>query len=115
MTVTFDRGRVSRIQPRWVRHEEAGRRGPPVTLFWGEDEFLLRDAAGALLAELGVRRDEVAASDWQGGETSNLSTPSLLGERRALLVLGAAVAPRSAAADELAATSPRRSPTPSWC
>src|SRR5690242_12865772 len=60
----------------------------PVALFWGEDEFLLREAANDLLAEFEVRADEVAGSDWQGGETANLSTPSLFGERRALLVTG---------------------------
>src|SRR5690242_11021935 len=70
--------------------ETRGGRGqsPPVALFWGEDEFLLREAANDLLAELDVRADEVAASDWRGGETANLSTPSLFGEQRALLVTG---------------------------
>jgi DNA polymerase-3 subunit delta len=60
-----------------------------VTLFWGEDEFLLRDAAHARLRAAGVEATEVDARAWQGGETSDLSTPSLWGERRALLVLGA--------------------------
>ena len=63
-------------------------KGPPLALFWGEDEFLLREAANDLLAELGVHADEVAGSDWRGGETANLSTPSLFGEQRALLVTG---------------------------
>jgi DNA polymerase III subunit delta len=64
---------------------------PPaaVTLLWGEDEFLLRDAAHARLRARGVEAIEIDAKLWQGGETSDLSTPSLWGERRALLVLGA--------------------------
>jgi DNA polymerase-3 subunit delta len=72
----------------------------PVALFWGEDEFLLREAASALLAEFDVHADEVAASDWRGGETGNLSTPSLFGEQRALLVTGVQSLPEGAA-DEL--------------
>ena len=59
---------------------------PGVALFWGEDEFLLRQAALELLAQRGVRATEVDGSDWRGGETSDLATPSLWGERRALLV-----------------------------
>src|SRR2546430_10741339 len=59
-----------------------------VALFWGEDEFLLREAANDLLAEFDVHADEVAASDWRGGETGNLATPSLFGGRRALVVTG---------------------------
>jgi DNA polymerase-3 subunit delta len=35
-----------------------------------------------------VRPAEVEAEDWQGGETSDLATPSLFGEERALLVTG---------------------------
>jgi DNA polymerase III subunit delta len=58
----------------------------PVVLFWGEDEFLLRQAALEHLAERGVRATEVDGSDWRGGETSDLATPSLWGEERALLV-----------------------------
>jgi len=61
--------------------------GPrPVVLFWGEDEFLLRQAALEHLAERGVRATEVDGPDWRGGETSDLATPSLWGEERALLV-----------------------------
>lgn len=59
---------------------------PPVALFWGEDEFLLRQAALQLLSERDWRAVEVDASEWRGGETSDLATPSLWGERRALLV-----------------------------
>jgi DNA polymerase III subunit delta len=62
------------------------RPAPPVALFWGEDEFLLRDAANTLLASHGVDATEVSGRTWQGGETSDLATPSLWGERRALLV-----------------------------
>jgi DNA polymerase III subunit delta len=55
-----------------------------VTLLWGEDAFLLREAALALLGD--VRATEVDAADWTGGELQDLATPSLFGERRALLV-----------------------------
>ncbi len=58
-----------------------------VTLLWGEDAFLLREAA---LVELGdVRPTEVDASDWVGGELQDLATPSLFGEPRALLITDA--------------------------
>lgn len=57
-----------------------------VALFWGDEEFLLRQAALELLAERGVHATEVDGSDWEGGETSDLATPSLWGEQRALLV-----------------------------
>lgn len=59
----------------------------PVYLLWGEDDFLLREAALEILGDL--RQTEVDAADWQGGETSDLVTPSLFGERRALLVTDA--------------------------
>ncbi len=55
-----------------------------VTLLWGEDAFLLREAALAVFGEL--HPVEVDAADWQGGELQDLATPSLFGERRALLV-----------------------------
>jgi DNA polymerase-3 subunit delta len=58
----------------------------PVALFWGDDEFLLRQAALEDLAARGVRATEVDSSEWRGGETSDLATPSLWGEPRALLV-----------------------------
>jgi DNA polymerase-3 subunit delta len=63
--------------------------GPPaaVTLYWGEDAFLLREAALDLLAPL--RPTEVDADDWQGGELQDLATPSLFGEARALLITDA--------------------------
>ncbi len=57
---------------------------PPVLLLWGEDPFLLRESALEWLGDVQPR--EVDAAEWQGGETSDLATPSLFGERRALLV-----------------------------
>ena len=56
----------------------------PVHLLWGEDEFLLREAASEILGD--VQPVEVDAGQWQGGETADLATPSLFGEGRALLV-----------------------------
>ncbi len=56
-------------------------------LLWGEDAFLLREAAAEILG--GVQPVEVDAAEWQGGETSDLATPSLFGDRRALLVADA--------------------------
>jgi DNA polymerase III subunit delta len=72
-----------------------GSRGPtvPVALFWGEDEFMLREAARAFLDDFGAHAVDVEAAEWRGGETSDLSTPSLWGERRALLVQGAHALP----------------------
>jgi DNA polymerase-3 subunit delta len=66
----------------------------PVHLLWGEDAFLLREAALELLGDLLPR--EVDAAEWQGGETSDLATPSLFGERRALLIGDARNLPREA-------------------
>jgi DNA polymerase-3 subunit delta len=57
---------------------------PPVTLLWGEDVYLLREAAMAILG--GVKAAEVDAAEWEGGELQSLATPSLFGEPRALLV-----------------------------
>lgn len=59
----------------------------PVHLLWGEDEFLLREAAFEVLGDLRPR--EIDGAEWQGGETADLATPSLFGERRALLVSNA--------------------------
>jgi DNA polymerase III subunit delta len=61
----------------------AGRR-PPVTLLWGEDAYLLREATLALLGT--TKAAEVDAAEWEGGELQGLATPSLFGEPRALLV-----------------------------
>jgi len=73
----------------------------PVHLLWGEDPFLLRLAALEILGP-GVQPREIEASAWQGGETADLSTPSLFGERRALLVTDSRHLPE-VAARELAA------------
>jgi DNA polymerase-3 subunit delta len=59
----------------------------PVTLFWGEDDYLLREAALASFGQ--VRPREVDAAEWQGGELQDLATPSLFGEPRALLIADA--------------------------
>ena len=56
-----------------------------VVLLWGEDPFLLREAALETLGE--VRATEVDAAEWRGGETADLATPSLFGDARALLVI----------------------------
>ena len=63
----------------------------PVALLWGEDEFLLREAALELLGDL--QPVEVDGGLWRGGETADLATPSLFGERRALLVSNAKALP----------------------
>jgi DNA polymerase-3 subunit delta len=73
----------------------------PVHLLWGEDPFLLRLAALEIFGH-GVQPREIEASAWQGGETADLSTPSLFGERRGLLVTDARHLPE-VAARELAA------------
>jgi len=62
-----------------------------VFLLWGEDGFLLREAALELLGDL--RPVEVDGGAWQGGETADLATPSLFGERRALLISDAKALP----------------------
>lgn len=56
----------------------------PIVLLWGDDAFLLRDEALRVLGEIEAR--EVDAVDWEGAELSDLATPSLFGEARALLV-----------------------------
>jgi DNA polymerase-3 subunit delta len=70
-----------------------------VTLLWGEDAFLLREAALELLAALDPA--EVDGASWQGGELQSLATPSLFGEPRALLVSDGRSLPKEAV-DELA-------------
>lgn len=67
---------------------------PPVILLWGEDAFLLREAALQVLGDL--RATEVDAGEWQGGELQNLATPSLFGEPRALLVTDCRSLPKDA-------------------
>jgi DNA polymerase-3 subunit delta len=66
----------------------------PVLLLWGEDAFLLREAALGALGDL--RPTEVDAADWAGGELQDLATPSLFGERRALLVTDCRSLPKDA-------------------
>jgi DNA polymerase III subunit delta len=66
----------------------------PVYLLWGQDEFLLREAALEILGELRPR--EVDGAEWVSGETADLLTPSLFGERRALLVSNAKALPDDA-------------------
>lgn len=56
-----------------------------VHLLWGEDAFLLREAALEILGP-GPGAQEIEAAEWLGGETADLATPSLFGERRALVV-----------------------------
>jgi DNA polymerase-3 subunit delta len=68
-----------------------------VHLLWGEDAFLLREAAAEILAD--VQPFEVDAGQWQGGETSDLATPSLFGEPRALLVTDAKSLPDAGVAE----------------
>jgi DNA polymerase III subunit delta len=71
-----------------------------VTLLWGEDEFLLRERALELLGDR--KPTEVDAIEWRGSELQDLSTPSLFGEPRALLITDAKSLPKEALA-ELAA------------
>lgn len=63
-------------------------RKAPVHLLWGQDAFLLRRAALEILGS-DVQPREIDAGEWEGGETADLATPSLFGERRALLVTDA--------------------------
>jgi len=74
--------------------------GAGVTLLWGEDAFLLREAAFVQLGDL--RPTEVDAAEWEGRELQDLATPSLFGEPRALLITDARSLPKDAIA-ELAA------------
>jgi DNA polymerase-3 subunit delta len=69
----------------------------PIHLLWGEDDFLLRERARELLGDL--RATEVDAAEWQGGELQDLATPSLFGERRALLITDAKDLPKEALAE----------------
>ncbi len=75
----------------------APKRSATVVLLWGEDSFLVREQALARLGDL--RAQEVDASEWRGGELQDLATPSLFGERRALLVTGARALPKEALAE----------------
>jgi len=60
-------------------------RKAPVHLLWGEDPFLLREAALEIVGP-DMQPREIDGAGWQGGETADLATPSLFGERRALVV-----------------------------
>ena len=71
-----------------------------VHLLWGEDAFLLREAALELLG--GRRAREVSAAEWRGSELHDLATPSLFGEPRALMITDAKDLTKEATA-ELAA------------
>jgi DNA polymerase-3 subunit delta len=72
-------------------------RAAPVTLLWGEDAFLLREAALALLDD--VRTTEIDAAEWRPGALNDLATPSLFGERRGLLVTDCRNLPKDAVAE----------------
>ena len=69
----------------------------PVLLLWGEDAFVLREAALDRLGDL--RPTEVEAAGWQGGELQDLATPSLFGEPRALVVTDCRNLPKEAVAE----------------
>lgn len=70
-----------------------------VTFLWGEDAYLLREAALEILGDR--EASEVEGGTWTGGELQALATPSLFGEPRALLVSDARSLPREGL-DELA-------------
>ncbi|HEU4355107.1 MAG TPA: DNA polymerase III subunit delta [Actinomycetota bacterium] len=57
----------------------------PVHLLWGEDPFLLREAALEIVGP-DIQARELDAATWHGGELADLATPSLFGEPRALIV-----------------------------
>lgn len=74
---------------------------PPVaTLLWGEDAFLMREAAFRILGDL--RPTEVDAAEWRGGELQDFATPSLFGERRALLITDARALSKDAVTEVVA-------------
>src|SRR6266513_6175957 len=64
-----------------------GSKRASISLLWGEDAYLLREAALSSIGSLRVT--EVDAAQWQGGELQDLATPSLFGEPRALLITDA--------------------------
>jgi DNA polymerase III subunit delta len=64
-----------------------GSKRASISLLWGEDAYLLREAALSSIGSL--RATEVDAAQWQGGELQDLATPSLFGEPRALLITDA--------------------------
>jgi DNA polymerase III subunit delta len=70
-----------------------------VVLLWGDNAFLLRQAAQEAFGD--VRPVEIDGSAWRPGSTSDLATPSLFGEERGLLITAAQALPRDAL-DEVA-------------
>jgi DNA polymerase-3 subunit delta len=72
----------------------------PVVLLWGEEPYLLRLVAAELLGR--VAPVELEGGDWRAGATSDLATPSLFGDERALLVTNAQDLPKEGL-DELGA------------
>jgi DNA polymerase-3 subunit delta len=60
-------------------------RKAPISLLWGEDPFLLREAALELVGP-DIQAREIDGAAWQGGELADLATPSLFGEPRALVI-----------------------------
>jgi DNA polymerase III subunit delta len=68
-----------------------------VVLLWGEDPFLLREAAREAFGEVDPTTADGTA--WRPGLTSDLATPSLLGEARGLLVTQADELPEDALAE----------------
>ena len=65
-----------------------------VTLVWGEDAYLVREAAIQIAGDR--RITEVDAADWRGSELQDLATPSLFGEPRALVVTDLRALPKEA-------------------
>ena len=80
------------------------RRPPPVLLLWGEDPFLLREAALEALG--GIRPREVEGGAWTGGELADLPASA----HRELAAYLAAPAPDAALV--LCATVPERGAPP---
>lgn len=66
----------------------------PVLLLWGESAFLLREAAQSAAA--GARIAAVEGGEWRTGALTDLATPSLFGEARALIVTDLQDAPAEA-------------------
>ncbi len=78
----------------------ATRHTSPVQLLWGEDDFLLREAAFQVLGDL--RPTEVDAASGGAARCQDLATPSLFGERRALLITDARSLSKEAMAELVA-------------
>jgi DNA polymerase III subunit delta len=78
-----------------------------VILLWGDNAFLLRQAAQEAFGD--VRPVEVDGSAWLPGSTSDLATPSLFGEERGLLITAAQGLPREAL-DEVAGYAAQPAP-----